>query len=275
MSVELGQLTISAADFQAIGRLLDQVCGIQLTPGKERLVVSRLAKRLRALELDTFGHYLDYLARDSTREELLRMVDVLTTNKTSFFREPQHFDYLCRHILPAVRGGESSLRLWCAGCSTGEEPYTIGILLRESVPDLDRRDVRILATDISTRVLTKARAAIYDEETVSTISPERRQRYLVRVQEQGAPTYQVHPSVRSLVRLARLNLMEEWPMKGPFDVIFCRNVMIYFDAPTRERLVQRYWQMLRPGGHFFVGHSESLSSLATSFRYVQPAVYVK
>jgi chemotaxis protein methyltransferase CheR len=203
------------------------------------------------------------------------MVDALTTNKTNFFREAQHFDYLRQRLIPQVRAVPRPLRFWSAGCSSGEEPYTLAIVLREELPDVDHRDIRILATDISTRILAVARQAVYEQETLRDLPNTVLQRYFTLVRQEPAPAYQVKESVRSMVRLARLNLMEQWPMTGPFEVIFCRNVMIYFDKKTQERLVQRFWDLLAPGGHLFIGHSEGLTAGRHAFRYVQPAVYIK
>lgn len=237
------------------------------------LVRSRLSKRLRLLNLDGFEGYLNYLREDKSGQELAMMVDVLTTNKTSFFRESQHFDYLRQNLLPKLRAAYQPIRLWSAGCSSGEEPYTLGIILREELSD--GYDARILATDISSEMLGKARHAIYGEEALADMSSSILRKYF-SVCSPGSPkTYRVNNDVRALVHLARLNLMEEWPMKGPFDAIFCRNVMIYFDKPTQQKLVSRYAQLLAPGGLLFVGHSESLTSISHSLRYIQPAVYMK
>jgi chemotaxis protein methyltransferase CheR len=266
---------LDKSQFKQISDLVYRLSGITLPSGKEGLVKSRLAKRLRELGLDSFKAYMEYVERDGSGRELAIMVDSLTTNKTSFFREPQHFDFLRQRVVPNLRNRADGIRFWSAGCSSGEEPFSIAILLREEMPDVDRRDVRILGTDISARVLAKAREAIYDEETLQNLPPLLVRKYFTCVRTTPQRGYLVNESVRSLVRLARLNLMGPWPMKGPFDVIFCRNVMIYFDKPTRETLVQRFWKLLAPGGHLFIGHSESLTGLSHPFRYVQPAVYVK
>ena len=250
------------------------ICGLKLHAGKEELVKARLSKRIRALDLDGFDEYLAYVEGDRSGQEQTMMIDALTTNKTSFFREPQHFDYLRRQILPGLRSA-AKIRLWSAGCSSGEEPYTLAILVREELPDIARRDVRILATDISTRMLGIAREAVYEQDKLEDIAPQLVQRNFTCVSTGSPRSYQVKPEVRKLVQCAQLNLIGNWPMRGPFDAIFCRNVMIYFDKPTQERLVHRYWELLRPGGHLFVGHSESLSNTSREFRYVQPAVYVK
>lgn len=275
MNVDQLSYELSPAQFEKISQMVHRLCGICLPPGKEELVKTRLTKRLRALGLGGFTEYLEYVEGDASRQELATMIDLLTTNKTSFFREPQHFDFLCQHVLPDLQTASRPIRLWSAGCSSGEEPYSLAMLLHEHLPDIERRDVRILATDISARMLTKAREAIYEEEAVSEVSPSLLRKYFVCVRTQPTRAYQVSDKVRALVRFARLNLMDAWPMRGPFDAIFCRNVMIYFDNPTRQRLVQRYYELLRMGGYLFIGHSESLTALSHNFRYVQPAVYRK
>lgn len=256
---------LSAEQFHEISRTVYQVAGIQLPTGKEGLVRARLAKRLRALGVAT---YADYLARVRTpgSGELAEMVDALTTNKTNFFREPAHFEFLKARVLPTLG---HSIRIWSAGCSTGEEPYTLGMVLRDAVPDLTRRDAKILATDISRRVLAQARSATYADGPAADVAPEVRGRHFART----GGGWEIAPAVRSLVTFASLNLMGAWPMRGPFDAIFCRNVMIYFDRPTQQRLVQRFHELLAPGGHLFVGHSESLNAITHGFTYVQPAVY--
>jgi chemotaxis protein methyltransferase CheR len=183
--------------------------------------------------------------------ELTALVDVMTTNKTNFFREPQHFDYLCRQVLPKLR--DRKIRLWSAGCSSGEEPYSIAILLHDRIPDLALWDFRILATDLSNRMLDRAQKGIY-EQSCRDVPPLLISKYFKCVESKPARRYQVIERLRRQVHFARLNLIGEWPMRGPFDVIFCRNVMIYFDKPTQEQLVNRFWNLLKPGGHLFVGY---------------------
>ena len=260
---------LAPSQFQDISRTVYDVAGIQLRPGKEGLVRSRLAKRLRALGVATYDEYLARVAGDASGRELAEMVDALTTNKTNFFREPAHFDFLRDRVLPALPAS-APLRIWSAGCSTGEEPYTLAMTLHEALPDLARRDVRILATDISARVVAQARAGRYPDAVAGEVPPELLRRYFTRG---PGGAWEVGASLRAPIAFARLNLMEAWPMRGPFQAIFCRNVMIYFDKPTQQELVGRYYEMLAPGGHLFVGHSESLSGIAHRFAYVQPAVY--
>lgn len=262
---------LSTAQFRRVAKLTYTVAGINLGTGKEGLVRSRLTKRLRELDLPGFDPYLDLVERGSEagKRELAQMIDALTTNKTSFFREPAHFEFMRQRMLPELGTGREPIRIWSAGCSTGEEPYTIGMVLRDAAAGGATRDARILATDISPRVVAQARAASYTDVQVADVPPDAR-RWLTP----AAGRWQVSDAVRSLVSFAHLNLMGEWPMQGPFDAIFCRNVMIYFDKPTQARLVDRFHALLRPGGYLFVGHSESLSGLDHRFQYVQPAVYV-
>lgn len=257
------------------GKLCSKVydlCGINLTKGKEDLVHSRLNKRLNALNLNSFEQYFNFLDNDRQGKEIVWMLDALTTNKTSFFREIQHFEFLKDKILPKLRG--NSLRIWSAACSSGEEPYSIAVLLAESLPNFKNWDIRILGTDISTQVLAKANEAVYKTEVLEPIPQAWRQKYFVKEDPLGK-TWRVVPQLRSLVSLARLNFMEKFPMRGPFDVIFCRNAMIYFDKPTQETLVRRFYDLLAPGGYLLIGHSESLTGAKHDFNYIQPAVYQK
>lgn len=261
------------SDFEAIARLVHETCGISLRDGKQELVKARLMKRMRELAISDFAVYLERVKTDHTGAELDRMLDLLTTNKTSFFRESQHFDLLRTAVIPELPGRR--IRVWSAACSSGEEPYTIAMTLRACLPSPDSFDARILATDISTRVLAKARAATYEAETLASLPPGYAGRFFTGVDAGGRRLYRVVDEVRRLVSLARLNLLEAWPMKGPFDAVFCRNAMIYFDKPTQEALVNRYWSLLRPGGWLFVGHSESLAGMKHPFEYIQPAAYRK
>lgn len=262
---------LSRRHFEKISELLYQTSKITLQSGKEELVKSRLVKRIRALGLSGFDQYLEKV--ESAPDELYQMVDLLTTNKTSFFRENAHFDFINARVLPELKGGR--LRIWSAGCSSGEEPYTIAMVLREHFGGGELSDIRILATDLSKRVLEKAAAGVYDEETLKDVPVQLLSRYFDCVDNSRPRKYSAKKSLRSLITFAPLNLMEEWPMKGSFELIFCRNVMIYFDKPTQEKLVNRFWGMLKPRGYLFSGHSESLAGMKHNFRYVQPAVHVK
>ncbi|MCA9728207.1 MAG: protein-glutamate O-methyltransferase [Candidatus Eisenbacteria bacterium] len=269
---------LSDEQFGGIQSLLKRVCGINLGDNKKELVQARLGKRIRQLGLDDYREYLEFLGADESGNELIDMVDALSTNVTSFFREGDHFDYLRDEILPrchkeAVRSGHR-LRIWSAGCSSGEEPYSIGIQVAETL-DLRRWDFKVLATDISTRMVRLARRAIYEPDRLRSMEAKLISKYFLPTAPGATSALQVRDEIRGRVQVARLNLLERWPMKGPFDVIFCRNVMIYFDQPTRRQLIRRYHHLLAPRGTLFVGHSESLAGIDHDFRYIRPSVYEK
>jgi chemotaxis protein methyltransferase CheR len=268
------QAELSGAQFARISRMMHGLTGISLQAGKESLVQARLAQRLQSLGVD-FDQYLEHVSREQSTRELAAMVDALTTNKTNFFREAPHFDYLRIHLLPALRPAAERVRFWSAGCSTGEEAYSLAMTFREEIPNIDQRDWRILATDISGNVLARAREGVYAGREIEGIPPVLLRKHLDCSRAGCEQTYRVREEVKSIVTFARLNLMGPWPMTGPFDAIFCRNVMIYFDESTQRELVGRFYDLLKPGGHLFVGHSESLNGWFRGFRYVQPAVYVK
>ncbi len=269
MTIRAVSAELSDDQFRQIKDLLYQTSGINLKPGKENLVKNRLTNRLRTLQLADFDAYLCYIAEDESRAELITLVDAMTTNKTSFFREQPHFDYISNYLIPAWAAAGRPLRIWSAGCSSGEEPYSLAMHLCEHYPHND--DVRILATDLSDTVLKTAREATYTDAQLADVPARFKHKYFTKGASKD--TFQVEAKPRSMVYFASLNLMGQWPMQGPFDLILCRNVMIYFDKATRENLVNRYWQLLTPAGHLFVGHSESLSGIENLFRYVQPAVY--
>ncbi|MBW1700771.1 MAG: protein-glutamate O-methyltransferase [Deltaproteobacteria bacterium] len=269
MSIELNE-----KQFNKVSQLVYQFSGINLKAGKEALVRARLMKRLRALKMRSFEEYMSHIENDEGSRELGLMIDVMTTNKTNFFREVEHFNYLRDKILPELR--KPRMKFWSAACSSGEEPFSLAILLRDEIPKIESRDVKILATDISTTMLGRACEAVYKEETLRDVPELLLRKYFIKNRKEQPPTYRVKDSVRQMIKFAWLNLMlDTWPMKGLFDVIFCRNVMIYFDKPTQQKLINRFWHFLEPGGHLFVGHSESLSSISHKFKYVRPATYRK
>jgi chemotaxis protein methyltransferase CheR len=283
--MNLSAVELRPDQFRAVSRLVHGACGLNLHPGKLELVRARLSSRLRELQLDDFDSYFSLLAGDASGREAARLVDLLTTNKTSFFREPQHFATLLQRVVPERYLPQRRLRIWSAGCSTGEEPYSLAMALRAELGG--GADVRILATDVSGRVLDAARRGLYSGDDIRAVPPALRHTAFRRADaaEAGGPGtaaatrvratggYLVAEPLRRMVSFARLNLMDAWPMRGPFDLICCRNVMIYFDRPTQQRLVQRFWELLAPGGYFFAGHSESFAALEHAFEYVQPAVY--
>ena len=264
---------LSRDQFLEISRIVYQQCGISMKSGKEALVRARLMKRLRALQIRSVKEYMDLISSEQGRNEVDTLIDVMTTNKTNFFRESAHFDYLAEEILPKL--DQTRLRFWSAACSSGEEPYSLAMVLREHIPGIDHKDILILSTDISTRMLDTARAGNYSEARMTGVPRAYVQKYFERCGGGNEKTYRVGPALRKLIRLAPLNLMQPWPMKGSFNVIFCRNVMIYFDRPTQQRLVNRFYDFLSPGGFLFVGHSEGLSGIRHEFQYMKPATYRK
>ncbi len=281
MTVLMAQeVVLGEREFRQISDLVYEHCGINLHDGKRELVRARLAKRLREGHFRTFADYLRYVLEDPTGNEFALLVDSLSTNLTRFFREEQHFDYLRSQGLPrwlAAKQARHDFRLrgWSAGCSSGEEPYSLAITLLEAIQGRGRWDVKILATDVSTRMLERAQAGLYDKERVEAIPLPLRSKYLIHTRDNGADRYEVAPSLRRVVLLRYLNLMQDWPLQGPLDFIFCRNVMIYFDKPTQNRLIQRFYELLASGGVLFTGHSESLTGIDHKFQYVRPTIYSK
>ncbi len=276
----LDELTLSEREFRTISDLVYKHCGINLHAGKKELVRARLAKRLRQLRIRSFSEYIKYAVNDGSGNEFTTLIDALSTNLTSFFRESQHFDYLQKVFYPAMLKRKRAnhnfkIRAWSAGCSSGEEPYTIAITLLDTVQGQGRWDVKVLATDISTKVLGKAKVGIYDQQRVAPLTPQQKQKYMKPKKIDRQMSYEVAGPLRDAVVFANLNLMSEWPVQGPVDFIFCRNVMIYFDKSTQERLVNRFWNLLGSGGILFTGHSESLTGIKHKFKYVQPTIYAK
>lgn len=259
---------IERVEFDRISRFAYDKFGVLLGPGKEELVTARLAPKLRKLGLPNFAAYLSHVERDPSGLALLEMIDALTTNHTSFFREEQHFKFLTGPALEGIKSAATPV-IWSAACSSGEEPYSILMWLNEYAGAVGAR-FRVLATDISTKVLAAAQRGEYPAERLSGIPKPFQMKYF---SSQG-DGFVVRPEVRARVEFRRLNLVE--PMVSvtqKFPVIFCRNVMIYFDAKTQERLIAQLAERLLPGGYLFVGHSESLSSLNQPLKYIQPAVY--
>jgi chemotaxis protein methyltransferase CheR len=273
-------IELSDKDFRKISDMVYKHCKINLHAGKKELVRARLAKRLRLGKFNNFPEYLKHVLEDKSGKEFSILIDSLSTNLTSFFRERQHFEFLQDRFLPALmerrrKQNNFKIRVWSAGCSSGEEPYTIAISLLDAINGQGRWDVKILATDISTRMLEKAKAGVYDSERVDPVPAMQKQKYLLSNRMKGRKTFEASKFLKDIVYFRYLNLMEEWPIKGTIDFIFCRNVMIYFDKPTQERLVNRYWNILASGGILFTGHSESLTGIEHRFKYIQPTIYMK
>jgi len=248
-------------EFRRIQKLLKERSGIDIGPGKRMLAYGRLARRMRALKLLDFSDYLR-LIEDPDSEESSKFLNALTTNVTELFREEHHFEMLAKRVVPEVLSARGSkLRIWSSACSAGDEPYSAALTLSR-LPEAQGLDIRILATDIDTEILEQARRGVYAVERIAKLKPEFRASFQRGI---GANSGQarLHPDLRAMVTFKQLNLLDSWPMNGPFDVIFCRNVFIYFDTQTRERLVDRFADLLRPGGYLFLGHSESPSANST------------
>jgi chemotaxis protein methyltransferase CheR len=246
--------------------------GISLGPQKEALVAARVGKRMHALGLPDEAAYLAYLESEETGQELVRFLDVISTNHTAFFREPDHFEFLRSLVSNWYREGQRTLRIWSAASSTGEEPYTIAMTVRSAVTAQDL-DLKILATDISTRVLAAAEAGIYPPERIESVASPLRKRFFAPMAD-GSGRYQVRPELRRDLVFRRLNLSQPpFPMRGPLDVVFCRNVLIYFDQKVRHRLISAIEGLLKPGGWLFIGHSETLAGISSGFRALRPSVF--
>jgi len=268
------EYALQDGDFRQIVKLVMDTAGIVIGEKKRAFVQGRLGRRLRILGLSDFTEYCRLLEKPDGGGERLNLINAITTNHTNFFREPHHFDYLAKTVLPALveaRGnGPGRLRIWSAGCSTGEEPYTIAMTLRGYQPPLADWDVKVLATDLDTNVVAHGAAGVYDTERLEAVPASYRKRY---VTDQPGGRSAMNAELRSLIKFAPLNLLEDWPMSGPFDVIFCRNVVIYFDKPTQRRLFDRYAELLKPDGWLFVGHSESITSVTSRFNLVGRTIY--
>ncbi|KPP96459.1 MAG: chemotaxis signal relay system methyltransferase CheR [Bacteroidetes bacterium HLUCCA01] len=269
---DLSRAVLTTSHFNRVKRMLHDYSGIFLGDGKEALVKARLLKRLRKLGLDDFDDYFDFIENDATGVEFLSLVDVLTTNKTSFFRESQHFDYINDVVMPSIK--DRDVTWWSAGCSSGEEPYTLAMNFLEHKSPGSRGKLRLLATDISSLVLQRAREGVYSGEHVKDIPTAMLRKYFTRI---GAnpEAWRVDPQIAAMIKFARLNLQEPWPMKGPFNIIMCRNVMIYFNRETQQKLIKRFYDLLEPGGYLFLGHSETISGPSLGFVSVRPAAYQK
>ncbi len=271
----LREFAFGHEDFEALRTLVKQLTGINLSDQKRELVYGRLARRLRALQLKSFAEYREVLANDGGKE-IAELCNAITTNLTAFFREPHHFEYLREQVLlPCANDPARSkrLRIWSAGCSTGEEPYSIAMTILETLPDLRRWDIRILATDLDSDVLERGRRGSYAADRVRGLNPERIARFFTQREERKELYYQVSPEVAALITFKQLNLMHPLPMKGPLDMIFCRNVVIYFDKDTQRSLFARVAQLQRPGDLLFLGHSESLFKVSEDYALIGRTVH--
>jgi chemotaxis protein methyltransferase CheR len=283
MSIPLVQNVdpLSEADFLRFQQLIEEETGIHLSDAKRPLLVARLAKRVRQLGMTTFGQYFDRVVSNADPHERVRMYDAISTNETRFFREPRHFELLATDVFPrwkreAAQGTRAkSIRIWSAGCSTGEEPYSLAMSLLDSF-DSDEWDIRIDATDLSTRVLDIARHGVWPSRKATDIPHALLRRYCLRGTKSQEGLVKAGEALRRIVRFGRLNLKDDpYPMPGDYDLVFCRNVLIYFSHQQRTRVVRNLLSHLTTGGYFFIGHAETLAGIAEGPRTVIPTVYVK
>jgi chemotaxis protein methyltransferase CheR len=266
--------------FARLSEFIRDSCGITLPPAKKTMLEGRLRKRLRALCIESFERYCEYLFSSSgSQTEFIHMIDAVTTNKTDFFREPDHFDYLLERVLPELaplHGFGKKFNVWSAACSTGEEPYTLAMVLSEFAGGCPGLNFSILATDVSTAVLEKARLGIYDHDRVIPIPMKLRKKYLLKSKEKDKGLVRIAPELRNSVRFRRLNFLEEeYGINEPMAIVFCRNVLIYFDRLTQEKLLNRLAQHLMSGGYLFVGHSESLHGMDLPLVQAATTIYRK
>lgn len=273
VSAEPREFEFSRADFNHLRSLVKETTGINLTEGKYNMVYGRISRRLRALKLSSFGEYRAFLEAPQSGE-LPELTNAITTNLTAFFREQHHFERLQNEVLEEVMAWhevDRRIRVWSAGCSTGEEPYSLAMVMAEKIPQ-KWGDVKLLATDLDTRVVEHASAGRYEQRRVEGISKQRLTRWLSK---NGSGHVEISPALRSMITFKSLNLLHQWPMRGLFDVIFCRNVVIYFDKSTQRELFNRFADILVPGGYLFIGHSESLFKVCDRFESLGNTVYRK
>lgn len=276
------QYILSNNEFEMFRSLIYDTCGINLTLSKKELVKARLTKRLTKTGINSFNDYYNYVTKvDKSGKELIHLIDNISTNKTDFFREKKHFDYLNTTLLPALISSKEKtknrkLRIWCAASSSGEEPYTLAMTVFNHIKPDNGWDVKILATDISTRILQKAIDGTYKTELLNDVPPGITSAHFSKVLVDNTNCYKAKDHLKNIITFRRFNLMtEKFPFKNPFDFIFCRNVMIYFDLETQHRLVKKFYNCLPKDGYLFIGHSETLSKSDNDFKYIQPAVYQK
>jgi chemotaxis protein methyltransferase CheR len=268
------EFVFSDVQFERLRAFVIEHTGIALTEAKKDMVYSRLSKRIRTQFQGSFADFCDAIdAGDEQETEFL--INAITTNLTAFFREPHHFEFLQQRLLPQLikaNAASRRLRIWSAGCSTGEEPYSLAMTLSK-LPELANWDVKILATDLDANVIAHAEEGVYSQERIQGLSKAMQQRWFMRGRSGNRGLVKVKPELKQWIQFKRLNLLHDWPMRGPFDLIFCRNVVIYFDKQTQSRLFERYAEILRPDGHLFIGHSESLFKVCERFTSLGHTIY--
>lgn len=267
---------MSTSEFNKISTYIFTEFGIKMPPGKKTMLESRLQKRLRELQIKNFTHYFDYVFSTAGRNgELINMIDLVTTNKTDFFREADHFSFITNQVLPSYEH-EKPLKIWSAGCSSGEEGYTLCMMMNEFIEQYFNINYSIYATDLSTEVLSKGIKAVYSEERVATIPLLLKRKYFLKSKDSTIKTVRILPELRKKITFQRLNFMDDsYSVPHPFDIIFCRNVLIYFDRETQEKVIKKLCDKLKPGGYFFLGHSESITDMEVPLKQIKPTVFVK
>lgn len=269
------EFEFSDAHFELIRKFVTENTGIVLSDIKKDMVYSRLTKRVRKGPYNNFDDFCNAIA-NGDEEEQDYLINAITTNLTSFFREMHHFEFLANEVIPELlklNAHSKTLRIWSAGCSTGEEPYSIAMVLREAIPNIESWDVKILATDLDANVIKQGQSGIYKEERIDGLSEARKKRWFRRGKGDNLGNVKVSSELQQMISFKRLNLLQNWPMKGPFDLIFCRNVVIYFDKDTQRVLFKRYFDILRSEGHLFIGHSETLHKVTDDFTLLGHTVY--
>lgn len=263
-------------DFQSVRDLVSKNTGISLSEAKRDMVYSRLTRRLRELNLQRFSDYLAFICGDGGDDELIQFTNAITTNLTSFFREKHHFEYLAETLLPELmkrNADQRKIRIWCCAASTGEEPYSIAMVVKETIPKHSDWDVKILATDLDTNVLATAKEGVYPIDRIKDISAHRQRRFFLKGSGKQQGHVRVGSELRQLITYKKLNLMDQWPLRGPIDIIFCRNVVIYFTKDTQEILLERFSKLVAPQAHLFMGHSESLNNVTDQFELLGKTIY--
>lgn len=271
---------LSESDFQVFSRFIYAEYGIKMPPIKRIMLQGRLLKRIRELNMSSYSEYKEFFfSKEGQEKELLHFLNVVTTNKTDFYREPVHFNFMNDTVLPAFRNQNQNgtpFKVWSAGCSSGEEPYTISVVLNEYERFNPLFRYEILGSDISTQMLEKAAKGVYQANKLITVPMELKKRYFLKSKDPNNQTVRVHPLLQKNMRLTYLNLMDQsYSVKEMFDVIFCRNVLIYFDRPTQEKVINKLCLQLKPGGYFFIGHSESLSGMDVPLDHIKPTIFRK
>ncbi len=271
------KIKMTGKDFRQLSSYINKELGIKMPEEKKVMLQSRLLKRLSELKIESFREYIDYVfSKKGADVELINMIDLVTTNKTDFFREPVHFEFLNEFVLPELVFSPKKIKLWSAGCSSGEEPYTLAITMSQFLDNYPNTDYEILATDLSSRILRKAATAIYDLDRVEGIPLSIKKKYFLKSKDPASKTVRIIPELRAKMRYRRLNFMDPvYHVDADFDIIFCRNVLIYFNRPTQEAVINKLASNLRRGGFFFLGHSESIANMDVPLQQVKPTIFRK